>query len=72
MALRDQIEDFRSIITRIVEQLEEVNTSSAKIPSTEADQLGRRFSDLSESLDDTERQLKNAIEELDSIRSQWG
>lgn len=72
MSLSSSIEEFRTMINRLVENLEEVSNSSRTIPSTEADQLSRKFSSLMESLEDVDTQLGTATELLEEIRAKWG
>jgi DNA repair exonuclease SbcCD ATPase subunit len=72
MSLVNSIEEFRTMIMRLVEKLEEVNESSRTIPSTEADQLSRKFASLMESLEEVDTQLGTATELLEEIRDRWG
>lgn len=72
MSLSSSIEEFRTMINRLVEQLEEVSNSSRTISSTEADQLSRKFSSLMESLEEVDTQLGTATELLEEIRNKWG
>jgi ElaB/YqjD/DUF883 family membrane-anchored ribosome-binding protein len=72
MSLSSSIEEFRTMINQLVEKLEEVSNSSRTIPSTEADQLSRKFSSLVESLEDVDAQLRTATELLEEIRDKWG
>ncbi len=72
MSLSSSIEEFRTMINRLVERLEEVSNSSRTIPSTEADQLSRKFSSLMESLEEVDTQLGTATELLEEIRDKWG
>jgi hypothetical protein len=60
------------MINQLVEKLEDVNNSSRTIPSTEADQLSRKFAGLMESLEEVDTQLGTATELLEEIRSNWG
>ncbi len=70
--LSESIEEFRTMINQLVEKLEDVNNSSRTIPSTEADQLSRKFAGLMESLEEVDTQLGTATELLEEIRSNWG
>jgi methyl-accepting chemotaxis protein len=72
MSLSSSIEEFRTMIDHLVENLEEVSASSRKIPSTETDQLSRKFSSLMESLDEVSTQLRTSTELLEEIRNHWG
>jgi uncharacterized coiled-coil protein SlyX len=72
MSLFESIEEFRTMINQLVEKLEDVNNSSRTIPSTEADQLSRKFAGLMESLEEVDTQLGTATELLEEIRSKWG
>lgn len=71
-SLSESIEEFRTMINQLVEKLEDVNNSSRTIPSTEADQLSRKFAGLMESLEEVDTQLGTATELLEEIRSNWG
>jgi uncharacterized coiled-coil protein SlyX len=72
MSLSESIEDFRTMINQLIEKLEDVNNSSRTIPSTEADQLSRKFAGLMESLEEVDTQLGTATELLEEIREKWG
>lgn len=72
MSLSSSIEEFRTKINQLVEQLEEVSNSSRTIPSTEADQLSRKFLSLMENLEEIDTQLGVATEILEEIRKKWG
>lgn len=72
MSLSESIEEFRTIINQLVEKLEDVNNSSRTIPSTETDQLSRKFAGLMESLEEVDTQLGMATELLEEIREKWG
>jgi len=72
MALIDDIEEFRTLLSRVVEQLDEVNTTSVQLPGFAADELSRKFTDLSESLEESVQELRNGIELIEDIRSRWG
>ncbi|MEG4104897.1 hypothetical protein [Microcoleus sp. S13_C5] len=72
MSLSSEIEEFRAMINRIVESLEEVSSSSATIPETVESELSRKFSSLSEGCDEVSSELRTAIEMLEEIKSRWG
>jgi phage shock protein A len=72
MSLVDSIEEFRTMIMRLVEKLEEVNESSRTIPYTEAEQLSRKFASLIDGLAEVDTQLGTATELLEEIRDKWG
>jgi uncharacterized coiled-coil protein SlyX len=72
MSLSESIEEFRTMINQLVEKLEDVNNSSRTIPSTEADQLSRKFAGLMESLEEVDTQLGTATELLEEIHQKWG
>ncbi|HBR00469.1 MULTISPECIES: hypothetical protein [unclassified Roseofilum] len=72
MSLSDSIDEFRSMINRLVDQLEEVSSASRTIPSTEVDQLSQKLAELMENLEEADGQMRTATELLDEIRSTWG
>ena len=72
MSLSSEIEEFRRMISRIVESLEDVNTSSRKFPETVQSELSRKFSSLSDGCEEVSSELRTAIEMLEGIKSRWG
>jgi ElaB/YqjD/DUF883 family membrane-anchored ribosome-binding protein len=72
MALSDDIEEFRSKINLLVEELEAVSNSSRTVPETEASLLSRKFAELMEGLEETRNQLKSSTELLEEISNRWG
>jgi methyl-accepting chemotaxis protein len=72
MTLSEDIEEFRGMISRLVEQLEEVSNSSRKVPETEQQLLSRKFAELMEELKETHNQLKSSTESLEEISNRWG
>ena len=72
MTLSEDIEEFRSMISRLVEQLEEVSNSSRTVPETPADLLSRKFTELMEGLEETQKQLTSSTESLEEISNRWG
>ncbi|CAC5340980.1 MULTISPECIES: hypothetical protein [Planktothrix] len=72
MSLSSEIEEFRRMISRIVESLEDVNTSSRKVPETVQAELSRKFSSLSDGCEEVSSELRTAIEMLEGIKSRWG
>lgn len=72
MSLRAEVEEFQSMINRIVESLEEVSSSSATIPETAFEELSSKFSSLSEGTEEVSSELRTAIEMLEGIKSRWG
>ncbi|GAA6615240.1 hypothetical protein [Scytonema sp. NUACC26] len=72
MTLSSDIEEFRSMVSRIVDQLEEINSLSRTIPETEVNQLSRKFSGLMDNLAEVDRQVRSTTDMLDDIRSRWG
>ncbi|KAB8334293.1 hypothetical protein SD80_007675 [Scytonema tolypothrichoides VB-61278] len=72
MSLSSDIEEFRSMISRIVDQLEEINSSSRTIPETDVNQLSRKFSGLMDNLGEIDRELRSATDALEDVRSRWG
>lgn len=70
--LSADIEAFRKMIARLVEQLNEISASSKTIPSTSTEQLGRKFATLSEKIQSADQQLNKTNAKLDEIRNRWG
>jgi uncharacterized phage infection (PIP) family protein YhgE len=72
MSLASDIEEFRAMISRIVDTLEEVSASSKTVPGTEVEQLSQKFASLDDGLDDISTQLNTCVDMLGDIRSRWG
>jgi hypothetical protein len=72
MSLSSEIEEFRGVISRIVESLEDVNASSRKIPETVESELSRKFSSLLEGCEEVSSELRTAIQMIEDIKSRWG
>jgi len=72
MSLSSEIEEFRSMINRIVESLEEVSSSSRTIPETAQAELSQKFSTLMDGCEEVSTELKTAIEMLEGVKSRWG
>ncbi|MEG3843787.1 hypothetical protein [Microcoleus sp. herbarium14] len=72
MSVKSEIEEFQSMINRIVESLEEVSSSSATIPETAVDELSNKISSLSEGCEEVSSELRTAMEMLEGIKSRWG
>ena len=72
MSLSSSIDEFCTMINQLLDTLEEVSNSSRTIPSTEADQLSRKFSSLMENLEEIDTKLRTATELLEEIRDKWG
>lgn len=72
MSLKAEIEEFQSMINRIVESLEEVSSSSATIGETGMDELSNKLSSLMDGTDEVSSELRTAIEMLEGIKSRWG
>lgn len=70
--LSSEIEAFRKMIARLVEQLNEISGSSKTIPGTPADQLSRKFTGLAEKLQSADQQLSRTNSKLEEIRNKWG
>lgn len=70
--LAADIEVFRKMIARLVEQLNEVSGTSKTIPSTSVEQLDKKFAVLSEKLQSADRQLSKTNAKLEEIRNRWG
>jgi outer membrane murein-binding lipoprotein Lpp len=69
--LSTEIEAFRKMISRLVEQLNEISSSSKTIPGTPVEQLSRKFSGLAEKLQGADKQLSQTNTKLDEIRNKW-
>ncbi len=72
MSLKAEIEEFQSMINRIVESLEEVSSSSATIGETGMDELSNKLSSLMDGTEEVSSELRTAIEMLEGIKSRWG
>lgn len=72
MSLESDIEEFRAMINRILESLEEVSATSIRIPETQESELRRKFSMLADGCEDVSSELRTAIEMLETIRAKWG
>lgn len=72
MGLSSEIEEFRAMINRILESLEEVSATSRTIPETQKVELSRKFCILADGCEEVSGELRKAIEMLETIRSKWG
>ncbi|MDJ1172805.1 hypothetical protein [Roseofilum capinflatum] len=72
MSLSESIDEFRSKINQLVDQLEQVSSSSQTIPSTEVDQLTQKLAELMENLEEADGQMRTSTELLDEIIRTWG
>ncbi|MBD2546826.1 hypothetical protein [Planktothricoides raciborskii] len=72
MSLSSEIEEFRAMINRMLESLEEVSATSRTIPETQESELRRKFSMLADGCEEVSSELRTAIEMLETIRSKWG
>ena len=70
--LRDEIEDFRAKISKIVDTLEDISTSSKSIPNTSVENLSNKFEGLNDGLDNANAQLQSTLDLLDDLRRKWG
>ncbi|MBW4487281.1 MAG: hypothetical protein KME12_05775 [Trichocoleus desertorum ATA4-8-CV12] len=70
--LSSEIEAFRRMIARLVEQLNEISGSSKTIPGTPAEQLSRKFSGLAEKIQSADQQLNKTNAKLKEIHDKWG
>ena len=70
--LTDEIEDFRAKISKIVDTLEDISTSSKSIPNTSVENLSNKFEGLNDGLDNAKAQLQSTLDLLDDLRRQWG
>lgn len=70
--LSSEIGEFRAMINRMVESLEEVSTTSKTIPETGTAELSRKFSMLADGCEEVSSELRTAIEMLEAIRAKWG
>jgi methyl-accepting chemotaxis protein len=72
MDLSAEIEEFRAMINRMAESLEEVSATSRTIPETQKSELSGKFSMLADGCEEVSSELRTAIEMLETIRSKWG
>lgn len=72
MSLSSEIEEFRAMINRMLESLEEVSATSRTIPETQESELRRKFSMLADGCEEVSSELRTAIEMLEEIRARWG
>ncbi|OUL33963.1 hypothetical protein [Nostoc sp. 106C] len=72
MTLSSDIEEFRTLVSKVVEQLDDINSISKTIPGTEVDELSRKFAGLMDNLEDVDEQLRSVTDLLEEIRSRWG
>jgi hypothetical protein len=72
MSVSSEIEEFRAMINRMVESLEEVSATSRTIPETQQFELSRKFSILADGCEKVSSELRTAIAKLEEIRSKWG
>lgn len=70
--LSSDIEVFRKMIGRLVEQLNEISGSSKTIPGTSVEQLNRKLSGLAENLKSANQQFSKTNAKLEEIRNEWG
>lgn len=70
--LSSELEAFRTMISRLVEQLNEVSNSSKTIPGTSVEQLSRKLTGLAENLQAADKNLTQTTAKLEEIRSRWG
>ncbi|MDJ1171510.1 hypothetical protein PMG71_18935 [Roseofilum sp. BLCC_M154] len=67
MSLYETMDEFRIKINQLVEQIEEVSSSSQTLPSTDFDQLGHKFAGLMENLEEAHGQMRMATELLEEM-----
>lgn len=72
MNLTEVIEEFRQMIKELVDRLEEIDSVSQGIPSTEAEQLSNKFAALMDNLEEVNSRLNTSTELLEEIRDRWG
>lgn len=70
--LSSEIESFRKVISRLVEQLDEISGSSKKIPQLQVEQLSRKLTELNEDIQSADKQLDKAKSKLAEIIDEWG
>ena len=70
--LSSEIESFRKMISRLVEQLDEINGSSKKIPQLQVEQLSRKLAELEADIQSADKQLDKAKAKLAEIIGEWG
>jgi chromosome segregation ATPase len=70
--LSSEIESFRKMISRLVEQLDEISGSSKKIPQLQVEQLSRKLAELEADIQSADKQLDKAKAKLAEIIGEWG
>jgi predicted nucleic acid-binding Zn-ribbon protein len=70
--LSSEIESFRKMISRLVEQLDEISDSSKKIPQVFVDDLSRKLAELEADIQSADKQLDKAKTKLAEIKGEWG
>jgi chromosome segregation ATPase len=70
--LSSEIESFRKMISRLVEQLDEISSSSKKIPQVYVDDLSRKLAELEADIQSADKQLDKAKAKLAEIMGEWG
>ena len=72
MALRDDIEQWRSKVAQLLEAMDEVRACADQLSECPASELGRKFSMLLEMCEESLCQVERLREELEEIQSRWG
>ena len=72
MALRDDIEQWRSKVAQLLEAMDEVHASADRLSECYASELDWQFSTLLEMCEESLSQVERLREELEEIQSRWG
>jgi hypothetical protein len=72
MALRDDIEQWRSKVAQLLEAMDEVRACADRLSECPASELDWQFSTLLEMCEESLSQVERLREELGEIQSRWG
>ncbi|XZN93737.1 MAG: hypothetical protein ACM65M_13340 [Microcoleus sp.] len=72
MALRDDIEQWRTKVAQLLEAMDEVRACADRLSECPASELGWKFSTLLEMCEESLSQVERLREELAEIQSRWG
>jgi prefoldin subunit 5 len=72
MGLANRIEEFQSMINALSATLELINSKANSVLEFHGGEYRELFPSLCNELEEAQAQLNIAIEEMDSIRNEWG
>lgn len=72
MALRDDIEQWRTKVAQLLEAMDEVHACADRLSECPASELGWKFSTLLEMCEERLSEVERLREELAEIQSRWG